>query len=121
MARILIVDDHPGCRLALAASLKSKNHEIFEFERGQDAVETYPVLLPDLVLLDVLMPEQDGIETLIALKKLVHQAPIILMSDGGVIGIDQHFGALRMMGAASTLKKPFSMDELNIAINAALS
>jgi DNA-binding NtrC family response regulator len=121
MARILIVDDDHSCRLTLTASVEQLNHEAFEFERSRDALEIFPLLRPDVVLLDLLMPEMDGIETMLAMRKIAHKTPIILLSDGGSIGIDPQFDALRMMGAFATLKKPFCLEELTVAVETALA
>src|SRR5215471_10275673 len=67
-SRILVVDDTPANILALSATLKEKGYQISVATSGKQALEAVERVRPDLVLLDVMMPEMDGFETCRQLK-----------------------------------------------------
>ena len=68
MARILIVDDTPGNMVLTSMILESEGHTLFCAERARDGIDIARRELPDLVLMDVQMPEMDGIEAVAILK-----------------------------------------------------
>lgn len=73
MARVLVVDDAAFMRMMLTNMLTKGGHEVVgQAENGKQAVEMYSSLLPDLVTLDITMPEMDGLE---ALKLIMEQDP----------------------------------------------
>ena len=73
--RILIVDDTPANIQSLAAILKSKGYQISAATNGRQALEVLARMQPDLILLDVMMPEIDGFETCRRLKEAEAMAP----------------------------------------------
>jgi CheY-like chemotaxis protein len=83
MAKILIVDDDVGCRKAIRTFLESLHHLVAEAGNGIEALRSHQVFVPEIVLLDMLMPEMDGIETLRKLRTLDPTLPIVVLSDGG--------------------------------------
>ena len=76
MARILIVDDSPDVRLALATILEDTGHEIVEAEDGDQVFDLAVAQNPDLVLLDVMMPRVNGFDALATLKADTRTNPI---------------------------------------------
>jgi two-component system, sensor histidine kinase and response regulator len=80
--RILIVDDTPANIQALAAILKSKGYQISAATNGKQALEALARMQPDLILLDVMMPEMDGFETCRQLKasERWHHIPVIFLT-----------------------------------------
>lgn len=79
--RVLIVDDSSMIRMTLRAILKKHGFEVAgEAVNGLSAIELYRELRPDLVMLDVVMPKQNGIETLRALKELDPAARVLIVS-----------------------------------------
>jgi CheY-like chemotaxis protein len=120
MPRILVVDDAPECRQVLRAALEQMHHEVHEASSGHDAVSLYSEVCPALVLLDMLMPDKDGLETLMELRALHNKARIVVMSDGGSINIEPVFAVASVLGATSVLKKPFGFDLLAETVTKAL-
>lgn len=84
MARILIVDDAKFMRITLTNILKKANHEIVgEAENGREAVALYRELKPDLVTMDITMPEMSGLDAVKEIKKDYKDAKIIMCSAMG--------------------------------------
>lgn len=84
MARILIVDDAKFMRITLTTILKKADHEIVgEAENGREAVELYRELKPDLVTMDITMPEMSGLDAVKEIKKDFKDAKIIMCSAMG--------------------------------------
>ncbi len=112
MARILVIDDDDAFRPMVKQMLEQAGHEVLEAADGKRGVELYQNETPDLVITDLIMPEQEGIETIIGLIKEDPKAPVIAMSGGGrFTGIDV-LGSARKFGAKQTLAKPFKRSEL---------
>ncbi|GIV41055.1 MAG: DNA-binding response regulator [Vicingaceae bacterium] len=83
--KILIVDDDPDIREILTYNLKKENYLVFTASNGKEALEKAQQLVPDLILLDIMMPEMDGIETCQELRKLstLNQTYIVFLSARG--------------------------------------
>jgi two-component system, NarL family, nitrate/nitrite response regulator NarL len=113
--RILLVDDHTVVRDGLSACFQSEDHiEIAgHAENGREAIEQYRKLLPDVVLMDVAMPEMDGSEATAILKKEFPQAGVLMLSMH-----DEPEYVLRLMQAGATgyVLKDASFDELLKAV-----
>jgi DNA-binding NtrC family response regulator len=120
MARILIIDDDGPLRSALAEALQLAGHEILQAEDGRQGVEVFKVAPCDLVVTDLIMPGQEGIETI---SQLLHEypgLPIIAMS-GSVAHSKLYLEMAQRLGARRTLAKPFSAAELLRAVDDALT
>ena len=116
MPRILIADDDDGVRSMLARRLTSAGYEVLEATDGRrclDVLRTTPV---DLVILDIFMPELDGIAVIARASRDFAHVPILAMSGGGTVARDQTLEIARRLGAAGTLSKPFEQDELVSAV-----
>ncbi|MBF0381274.1 MAG: response regulator [Magnetococcales bacterium] len=84
--KILTIDDEPGIRETFRDFLEDLDYEVIEGENGRHGLEIFKKELPDLVLLDLRMPEIDGLEVLAKLKEESPNTPIIIVSGTGVIG-----------------------------------
>lgn len=107
-AKILIVDDEPQIRRFLRASLTAHDYQVVEAEDGKSAVRTCTVELPDLVILDLGLPDVDGLEVISQMREW-SQVPIIVLSirsdeSDKVDALDR--------GANDFVTKPFGMAEL---------
>jgi len=120
MAKILIVDDDPECRIALRKALLRWSHEVVEARDGLEAMDLYDAFRPALVLLDVVMPKRDGFEFLRSIKASPHGARFIAMSGGGQFGVHHYLEIMSQLGAIAVLAKPFGMDDLEKVVTAAL-
>lgn len=120
MARILVVDDDPQVRRLLSDLLRSDGHDVVLAADGQIGVELYRQSPADLVLLDIYMPEQAGLEAMLELRDEFPDARVIAMSGGeGTFGLDPLKSA-RHLGALLTLSKPFSRSDLLTAVEEVL-
>jgi len=118
--RILVVDDTPANIQSLAAILKEKGYQISVATNGKQALDVLARLQPDLILLDVMMPEMDGFETCRRLKanEQWRQIPVIfLTAKTETIDIVQGFE----LGAVDYVAKPFNAHELLARVNTHLT
>lgn len=116
MALILIIDDEADMRAILAEVLSRAGYRTLEVPDGRAglaALATHPV---DLILTDMIMPEMDGIEFLLHLRRLRSGVPIIAISGGGHTRPDSYLHAARVAGASKTLAKPFRVEDLVDAV-----
>ncbi len=122
MAYILVVDDDPQHREMLTQLLALDRHEVVALPHGGEAAALCRRRLPDLVLLDVLMPVKDGIDTAIELRAEWPALPILGMS-GGRRTLTSSFNleSVALVGADATLAKPFSRADLQAAVGRLLA
>jgi two-component system, OmpR family, KDP operon response regulator KdpE len=114
--RVLIVDDEPGIRRFLSASLRAHGYSIQEASSGEEALQVVPAFRPDLILLDLGLPGIDGKQVTTCLREWT-QTPIIILS---VQGDESAKIAALDAGADDYLTKPFGSGELLARIRAAL-
>lgn len=118
VARILIVDDAKFMRLTLNNILKKAQHEVVgEADNGIKAVKLYHELRPDIVTMDITMPEMDGIEAIKEIKKDFPDAKIIMCS---AMGQQKMVVEAIEAGAKDFLVKPFDEHRVIDAINRVL-
>lgn len=121
MARILIIDDEEDIRLTVRLALESMGHDVTEAVNGTEGLSRFAAESNDLVITDILMPDKEGIETIIELRKMRPALKIIVMSGGGRINATHMLDTAKKFGAQSALKKPFSIDELCRAVESCLA
>lgn len=112
-AHVLIVEDDPLLRRYLEDALQECGYATHSATNGREAAEWLQSHSVDLVLTDVLMPEQDGVRLVAELKRLQAHLPVVAMSGRGRadLSIDS-LSLVRAMGVDATLEKPFSLAEL---------
>lgn len=113
MARILVVDDDDLVRAMMCQSLRKAGHTTAEANNGDSALkalESGP--RPDLVIMDIIMPEKEGFETIIELRKQMPDMKILAVSGGGRAGELRFLSFAEKLGASATLPKPFGAREL---------
>jgi two-component system response regulator MprA len=115
--RILIVDDEPAVREALARSLEFEGYEISTARDGLDALEQLRIAHPDLILLDVMMPGLDGLAAARRIRAQGDTVPILMLTARDAVG-DRIVGLDN--GADDYLPKPFAGDELLARVRALL-
>ena len=118
MARILVVDDAAFMRLNIKQMLVAEGHEMVgEAANGIEAVEIYPKLNPDVVLMDITMPEMNGIEALKRIKVLDANSKVIMCS---AVGQQMMVAEAVKNGAETFIVKPFTKETLIAAIEKVL-
>lgn len=121
MPFILLVDDDPILRTSLRRILTRGNvHTVVEASNGIEAVRACQERVPDLVITDLIMPEKEGLETIIELRKTYPGIKLIAMSGGGRLNANDYLQAAKRMGAHKTLAKPFGADILMEAVDQVL-
>lgn len=116
MSHILVVDDEPQVRTMLGTLLQQNGYKVTEAEDGDMALKLASTSTVDLIILDLLMPGKEGLETLMAFRKEKNPPKIIAVSGGArAIGTDFLPAALKL-GASRTFRKPFRTEELLAAI-----
>jgi DNA-binding response OmpR family regulator len=118
MARILVIDDEADIRTFLEEILKSAGHEVFLAADGREGVRQHCTSPADLVITDLFMPNQEGLETIREFRTRFPEVGIIAMSGRAtavtMLSVAQKFGAV------GVLHKPFAADELIAAVAKAL-
>ena len=117
MASILIVDDESNVRRMLSRLLESEGHAIAQAANGREALEAIRASEPDVVLLDLVMPELDGIQTLTRLTDERPELPVIMMS--GRASVTDAVNATKV-GAFHFLEKPINPDTVLLTLRRAL-
>jgi two-component system, chemotaxis family, chemotaxis protein CheY len=121
MAVILIVDDNADSRWILSELVGRDHHQVLEACDGREAVEIYRARRPDLVMLDLYMPGQDGFETLRILRAEYPASRIIAVSAGWNKGDKDGLTLAREMGADLTIRKPIDMNVVRHAVSELLA
>ena len=116
--KILVVDDDPEVRMATRDFLSSKGYDVSVAEGGRDALRQLDSSPADVVLLDVAMPDMDGLETLKRIVSAHPNVPVIMVTGNADIEITSK---VLQLGAADYVPKPFDLDYLNQAIRIQLS
>lgn len=116
MAHILVIDDESPIRLMLRMILESEGHTVTEACDGAEGINCYREKQADLIITDIIMPEKEGIETIITLKKEYPSIKIIAMSGGGKNNPDGYLKSAKLLGAVETFEKPIRRDALLTAI-----
>jgi two-component system chemotaxis response regulator CheY len=110
MAKIIIVDDAAFMRLNLKQIMEGLGHEVIaEAENGKEAIEKYKNKRPDIIFMDITMPEMDGIEAVEKIKEIDPEAKIIMCS---AMGQKKIVIKAITAGAKDFIVKPFKKDKI---------
>ncbi len=121
MACILIIDDEDDLRRIMRNALEKQGHDVFEACNGAIALDLFEHHPADLVVTDIMMPESDGIEIIIALRRKDPDIRIIAISGGGRIGDTDYLTMAEKFGATQVLAKPFRRQQLVDAVGDCLA
>ena len=120
MARLLIVDDDLGFQNTVRRMAERLGHEVWTAADGRAALKLFRAHPTDVVLMDVYMPDADGIETTLKLSQEFPGVRVIVTTGGGYLSREITLDLAGRLGAFRTLPKPFSVADLRAAIEAAL-
>ena len=121
MARILVIDDEAPVRNMIRQTLEREGYEVADAGDGRQGMAQLRRQPVDLVITDILMPEQEGIETIRMLRKEFPQIKILAISGGGKTGKLDILPVAQTFGAHRTLAKPFDRKDLLAAVSALVS
>jgi DNA-binding response OmpR family regulator len=109
---VLVIDDDPVVREIVDEILQDAEFEVVTAADGREGMRLFRTRQPDLVVTDIIMPEQEGIETITQMRKERPTACILAMSGGGRIGDCDVLDNAQQLGANEILAKPFDANEL---------
>ena len=115
--RLLLVDDEENLRSMLEAALRHTGFDVHPVATGRDALDAVPSIRPDLIVLDVMLPDLDGFEVCRRLRSDGEHTPVLFLTARD--GTEDKVRGLTL-GGDDYLVKPFSLDELVARVNAVL-
>jgi CheY-like chemotaxis protein len=119
VARILVIDDEQSVRASLQQALTSAGHTVVLAANGIEGVNLQRKEPADLIITDLFMPEQDGVETMMQLRKFAPNVGVIAIS-GNPLGSEM-LAVAEKLGAVAIFEKPFGVPELLKAIDESLA
>jgi len=121
MTRILVIDDEELARFTIREILETADFEVDEAENGRVGIDKQKAAPFDLIITDIIMPEKEGVETIIDLKQEFPDLKIIAISGGGRTRNLDFLKLSERFGAAKILAKPFTEGQLLEAVNDVLA
>jgi DNA-binding response OmpR family regulator len=112
MAGILIVEDEKTLREVLRISLLRRKYTVYEAADGKEAITHFKPALIDLVITDLIMPEEEGLNVIIKLREIKPSVKIIAISGGGIAGPGSYLEIASALGADAIFSKPFPINKL---------
>lgn len=120
MKQLLVIDDEVSIRALLKKILEREGFKVIVASDGIEGMKLVKKESIDLVITDIIMPEKDGTEIIIELKKNFPDIPVLAMSGGGKNSSEGYLDVAKILGAKAIFNKPLDKDDLLIAINKAL-
>jgi CheY-like chemotaxis protein len=118
MAKVLLVEDDKLVAYALNRYLTKQGHRVIELPNGVRVLETIAAEAPDILVTDLIMPDVEGLEVIVKVRKEYPSLPIIAMSGGSRLVDASYLDTARQLGADKVLRKPFDEAELDGLIDA---
>jgi two-component system chemotaxis response regulator CheY len=109
---VLVIDDDPALLNSFEVVLEAHGIPFTTARDGLEGLAAFRRLSPPVVLIDILMPEKDGITAIITMRRERPTAKIVAMSGGGRIGKSDFLAVAKKLGADAVIHKPFDVDEL---------
>lgn len=119
MATILVIDDEESIRTLLKDVLEKAGHHVIQASDGREGLTVYQKNKVDLVMMDILMPDTDGLEATLQLTREYLDAKIIAMT--GAQGDKNFLDVAKLFGARRVFEKPFDLEKLVQAVNEELA
>ncbi len=117
MATVLIVDDDREIRSALRHILEHAGHRVLEAKHGREALCIVDQHGPDIMLLDIMMPVMDGVETMLEMKRRECRFPVVAMPSSGTTKGSWSADVAKTLGAVAILEKPFTLKEVETIVD----
>ncbi len=118
--KILLIEDDELIRLTCKNILNKASFDIIQADNGKTGLDLYRQERPDVVITDILMPDKEGLETILDIRKVNPNAKIIAMSGGGSTQNMSFLKIAEKVGATCILPKPFKPDSLLSVIDKVL-
>lgn len=121
MARVLVVDDDSAMRRMINRVLTEAQHQVVEAENGLEGIQKFRSEGPEIIVMDLIMPDQDGIQTIQEIRQSGSNTGIIAISGGGVGSSEMYLSMARDLGADVVVEKPFRPEDLLAAVDELLN
>lgn len=112
MPAILLIEDDKELREMLATALFRKDYVVMEAVNGKEALVHFKPGVTDLVITDLIMPEEDGLKVIMKMREIKPSIKVIAISGGGKAGPSGYLNLAKALGADATYSKPFSINDL---------
>jgi CheY-like chemotaxis protein len=116
MSVILLIEDDNEMREMLKTALIRKDHVVIEAENGKEALIHFKPGVTDLVITDLIMPDEDGLKVIMKIRKLKPGIKVIAISGGGKAGFGSYLNLAKALGADAVYSKPFSINDFILKI-----
>ena len=117
MAKILVIDDEPSILLMIKKMLEKAGHEVDMALNGKEGMQLFEKNQADLLITDIIMPEKEGLETIVEMRKKYPDLKIIAISGGGRISADGYLPGAKLLGANMVFQKPLIQKEFLEAVS----
>jgi DNA-binding response OmpR family regulator len=116
--KILVIDDDDRIRRMVVKVLSADGHQVACAEDGAAGLAMFRQEKPDAVVTDIIMPEREGIETIVSIRKERPETKIIAISGGGRLGDIELLRMALLLGADDVIPKPFRAEDLRRRVRA---
>lgn len=116
MTRILVIDDEESIREMLRAMLEREGYDVLDASNGAEGIKLCVNDPADLLITDIIMPEKDGMETIVEFRREFPDTKIIAISGGDRVEPGAYLEMAKKLGAADTFTKPFEREEILAAV-----
>ena len=120
MALILVIEDDEQYRKMLRHMLERDGYEVMDASNGMEGIRAFKERPADLIIMDIIMPDKEGLETIQDLREDFPDVKIIAISGGGQMSPDIYLDLAKSLGALRTFSKPFDREEFLKAIQESL-
>jgi CheY-like chemotaxis protein len=121
MPGILIIEDDSELREMLKVSFIRRRFTVLEAVNGRDAIIHFKPAVTDLVVTDLIMPEEDGLKVIMKLREMKPAIRIIAISGGGKAGPGSYLNLAKALGADAVYSKPFSVNDMILKVEELLN
>lgn len=112
MPVVMIIEDDRDLREMLRTILLRKEYTVIEADNGREALKSFKPGVTDLVITDLLMPEEDGLKVIMMMRELKKEIRVIAISGGGKAGPGNYLELAKALGADAVFSKPFAINDL---------
>jgi DNA-binding response OmpR family regulator len=112
MPVVMIIEDDRELREMLRTALLRKEYTVLEADNGREALINFKPGVTDLVITDLLMPEEDGLKVIMMMRELKKGIKVIAISGGGKAGPGNYLEMAKTLGADAVFSKPFAVNDL---------
>lgn len=121
MARIIVIDDEASIAIMIKRMLEKEGYEVEIAFNGNEGLKLLEKFQPDLLITDIVMPEKEGLELIIELKKVNPSLKIVAISGGGRFKYEGYLSSAKHLGASKVFQKPLNFKEFIAGISELLN